>query len=128
MQRLSERSVFRLLIGDRVHLRQHLLHQVSGRLAMVIHADRHVVGDLLKGERHLLQTSDVIVVILNRVEGESRNKLGKRDLQAIELGDWHFPGLEPGFLLVPDQLAYQQVFAQLLLGATFRPYPLPPIE
>src|SRR5882757_8773650 len=50
-ERLSERSVFRLLIGDRVHLRQYLLHQISRWLAMVIHADRHVVGDLLKGER-----------------------------------------------------------------------------
>ncbi len=110
-ERQSERSVFRLLIGDRVHLRQHLFHQVSGRLAMVIHADRHVVGDLLKGERHLFQAGDVVVVVLNGVERESRNKLGKRDLQAVELGDRHLPGLESGFLLILDQFVHQQVFA-----------------
>ena len=80
--RQGEWPVLRLLIGDGIHLRQHLLHQVRGRLAMVVHADGHVVGDLLKGERHLLQTSDVIVVVLDRVEGQLRNELGKIDLQA----------------------------------------------
>ena len=52
---------------------------------MVIHPDGHVVGDLLKSQRHLFQASDVVVVVLDRVEGQLWNQLGKVDLQAVEL-------------------------------------------
>ena len=33
---------------------------------MVVHADGHIVRDLLKGERDLLKTGDVIVVVFFR--------------------------------------------------------------
>ena len=82
---------------------------------MVVHADGHVVGDLLKGERDLLKTSDVIVVVFYCIEAELRYKLGQIYLQAIELVDRQLPGLESGFLLIFDQLAHHQLFTQLLL-------------
>ena len=114
-ERQCERAVLRLLIGDGIDLRQHFFHQVRGWLAVVIHADGHIVRGLLKGERNFLEASDVIVVVLHRVEAQLRNELGKIDLQAIELIDRHLPWLEPGFLLILDQCSDQQIFAQLLL-------------
>ena len=69
---------------------------------MVFHADGHVVGGLLKGERNLLEASNVVVVVLDRVEAQLSNELGKVDLQAIELVNRQLPWLEPGFLLILD--------------------------
>ncbi len=71
--------------------------------------------DLLKGQRDLLEASDVIVVILRGGECELGDELGKIDLQAFKLSHRHFPGLESCLLLVLDQLPYQHLFAQLLL-------------
>ena len=82
---------------------------------MVVHADGHVVGGLLKGEWDLLKTSDVIVVVFYRSKAKLRYELGQIHLQAIELVDRQLPGLEPGFLLILDQLAHHQLFTQLLL-------------
>ena len=115
LQRLRKRAVLRLLIGQRLHLHQHLLQQVLRRHPSVVDAALHVRRDLREGLRHLLQPRDVVVVVLHGIELQVDRHLRQIGVEAVELVDRHLPLFELRRLLVVDQRAHHQLGRELLL-------------
>ncbi len=112
LERLGEGAVLGFLCEERVHLDEDFFEKIFRRDALIVDAGEHVVGDLVKGGGDFVEAGDVVVVILSVGEAEAGNELGERELEAIELVDGHFPGLEGGVFLILDEVAEEEVLAE----------------
>ena len=59
----EKKAIFGCLRGDGLGLGEDLFEDVLRRHATFVHAEIHVGHDLREGKRHLLETSDVVVII-----------------------------------------------------------------
>jgi hypothetical protein len=117
LEGLREGAVPRLLREERVDLHEDFFEEIFGWDPLVVDAGEHVVGDLAEGGGNFVEARDVVVVVLRGGEAEAGDELGQRKMEAVELIDGHFPGLEGGLFLVFDELADHEVFAEDFLVA-----------
>ena len=115
LQRQRERAVGRFLRRDPLRLRQHLLHQILGRRALVVGAGLHVRHNLRERVRDLAQPRNVVVVIVGRIERGVLRQLRQVKLDAVVLVHRHLPLFERRAFLVFDQRAQHQLGGELLL-------------
>ncbi len=115
LERQSEGRILRLLIGKLLHLGQRFHEQELRLRAVIVNANGHVCGHLLKGIGDQVKAGDPIVIILDGGKGELGGQVGISDLNPGALGDGHLPLFEVGSLLVLSELTQKQIAAGLFL-------------
>ena len=116
LQRLGKGAGVSLGVGDLLSLRHHFFQQVTGRHQPVFHSLTHVGGHLLEHPGDLMQSGEVVVVVLHAIERRQRHQFQKAEMRAVHLVDRHLPGLEAPACNVLAQVSDHQLAAQRILG------------
>jgi hypothetical protein len=82
---------------------------------MVVHADGHVGGHLVKGLGNRVQPRDPVVVVLHRSETQLGHQLRVGGVNAAHLVHGHLPLFEIRSLGILGKMAQQKLTADLLL-------------
>src|SRR5258708_21762168 len=115
LQGQRKRTIRRLLVRQCLCLRHYLLKQILRRHPPLVYTQLHVGRDLREGRRNLFQPSDIVVVVLHRIELQVVDQPWQLRVEAAELVHRHLPLLELRPLLVVDQRAQHQLRRQPLL-------------
>ena len=102
-------------VDDALALHGKLFDQKSDRHQLVLHAGAKNFGGLAEHARDLMQSGDVVLVVLDRVERNGERQIGKAGVDAILLVDRHLVLFE---IVVGDALlqhAHQKIVGELVL-------------
>ena len=102
-------------VDDALTLDGKLLQQESDGHELVFHAGAKHFGGLAEDARNLVKTGDVVLVMLDRVEGNGQRQIREAGMDAILLVDWHLVlfQVEVGDALLED--TNQKVVGELVL-------------
>src|ERR1700733_3108230 len=102
-------------VNDSLTLHRELLYEETHRHEVVLHAGAKHFGGLAQHARNLVETCDVVLVVLDGIEGNGKGKVGKTGMDAILLIDRHlvFFEVEIGDALL--QHADQEIVRELIL-------------
>ena len=111
-ERPRERSVFRLRLRHSFGLNRDFLQEELRRHQPLGHALAHPRHRVVQHLRKLSHPGDIVVVVLDGLEGEERNELRRVQVDSRDLVDGHLPALEPLVLQIlleaPDQKRLRQ--------------------
>lgn len=100
---------------DVVGLLGNFLEKEARRHEAIGNAFLHLDDGLVEKARHELETRDVVVVILDGLEGKNQDKLRKFDLNAVLLVDGHFPRLEASAVELHFEVANHEALVEEFL-------------
>ena len=112
LHRLGERTFLHRSIGYALGLRGDFLQKKFRRHELVGHAELHVGGHLLQRLRNLVQTRDVVLVVLDRGERRLRRHRREAEVRSAELVHGHLPFVEPGGLDGLAQVAHHELLVE----------------
>ena len=79
----------RIGVDDAFALHRKFLQQESDRHELVIHSGAKYFGGLVEDARDLVKAGDVVLVVLDGVEGDRERQVGEAGVDAILLVDGH---------------------------------------
>ena len=104
-------------LRDPFRLRHDLLEEELRRHQSLGHPQAHLRDRVVELPRHLAQPRDVVLVVLDGLEGEERNELRRVEVHARDLADRHLPSRPVRVLeLFPEAADQERLRQRLLLG------------
>ncbi len=106
---LLQRQHERVGGDDPLGLLRQLVDDELRRHQAVLDAGAQHLGGLLQHPRNLVETRDVVLVVLHRIEGHAQRQIGQAGMDAVLLADRHLEVLQPVGDVAAGELALQEL-------------------